>query len=350
MRTMRILATGFLTRQHTSRRQRDEKKSSTARDYTCTEDMFFDALERLGHDVDYRLPTFEETDLASRYDLAFVGLAGAHQTATFGKRFKVVAAMAQLPCVFYVSDWQLSHLSSMLKSGMTSFFSTTMMDDEAYGVNNDRIVNIINRMRFSINTLVIPTHAWGNAADYRTNHNVWMTRPLGWDPTPLALEAFHSQLNADRPSMNMRNRRWVLASLLPFGDRLKKMRLKWPVIGAWSKGHEYIPEKTLVDEWMSTNVGVIAPSRWSGCKMAGWWRLRSFLSMAARAVILADHREMSGVDLSAFPDATAIERMSAAEHEDLVLRQRTQILSKAPSMDECLHQLQSYLETAQVRV
>jgi hypothetical protein len=205
-------------------------------------------------------------------------------------------------------------------------------------------------MRFKINTLVIPTHAWGRASDYRANHNEWMTRPLGWDPTPIALEMFREEMNAERPPMTMRNRRWVLASLLPFASRLEKMPLKWPVIGAWSKEHTYIPEKTLVDEWMSTNVGVIAPSRWSGCKMAGWWRLRSFLSMSARAVILADHREMAGVDLGAFPTAPQIERMSAAQHEDLVVQQKAQILSKAPSMDECLAQLQEYLETAQVRV
>jgi hypothetical protein len=340
---MRILATGFLARQYS-------RVLGRSQDYTSTEDMFFRALDKLGHQVDYRLPDFSEQDLAEKYDIALMGLGSPQMRVTFGKRFKAVSVMAQLPCVFYMSDWQVSYVGVMLNSSNTNFFSTVLADHESYAVMNDEIMRVISSLRSRLTTCVVPVHSWGKPDDFRVNHCMHMRNMLGWDPTPLALELFKTEFDTPRPPMRERHRRWVLASLLPYGKHLKQMSNKWPIVGSWSRAHGYIPERTLLNEWMTSSCGTIAPSRWSNCKITGWWRLRTFLALAARCAIQADQREMFGLDTAAFPEVQQMERMTDSELEHLVDKQRTQILQHAPSMDECLGRLQYLLENAQVRV
>jgi hypothetical protein len=342
---MKILMTGFTPRAVGSSRLLYTYMSNTS--------VIQKGLIASGHEVDRRVVSLDETDLATRYDVAFIGVA-VPQSLSSRFWFSALWAAEQFGpgrTRFFVDDWLLFQFKNQLESGLRNpvgrFYALQQRwcyeQAKAYTPTWCKWCRFLAYESYK---LLIPAFPWVNMPRLLSNS----TNVTGviFDPTPMAFidpEILYGEtvpVKLPEIAPEQRQRVWILAAFRDITWWLERTKFNWPVIKYGNKrlDEEILTERQLLNSY-ARHWGIIA-APYPAVDGAGGWRARYVHAALTNSILSlspADGKVAGGpYDIH----QNTVERMSTEELIALALAQREYLQKNTWSLDELIQKLDAY--------
>lgn len=319
--------------------------------YLSNAELLVEALQRGGHEVEFRDPVIGEP--LDGFDVALIGMAPFLST-TSDRLFlalDVIERAAREGCrlAMYVDDWNFTRLTSQLqtvvkydgKHLVRPFFASRKAFE--WGCERRELMTAVCRGLHEKTwpVTVIPAFTWGNHEKLVEKLDVASVEFV--DPSAVA-ELRYQPLHAD-PSE--RTRQWVLGVLQNERTWLEKQGTTWPVNylgGRASKADGKLPERELIQLY-AESWGVLSPPH-TRVVDTGWWRYRFIGASVAGAVMVADKREVADLGEPYQLTVAEVEAASQGRLEAMAADQRAALLARQPSLEDVVNQMTRAVEAA----
>lgn len=299
------------------------------------------------------------------YDVIMCGLY-VTSAMTSRHKFKLFeflhrAFNAGTKVVFYVDDWHLSQIFSGLRRNTTAFRGTfakhtALVKDGGlwFGGDEEERMNVIaneqviwdTRLRIGCyselpagSQLLVQFFPWGDHSKLSKVIKWPASSIIPWNP-----DAFLSNEASDVKPWEERERAWVVSTpYQQFDQWVQRQQLEWPVINTGRKGgYKERTEPDLFKNVYARYTGVV--SHPYPANLIGMWRNRFLFGLSAGAVIYADPREVSELDVS-FDQALIKRRQSASDQAlyELAYEQRYSFLQKQKPLEYELAKIEGTL-------
>lgn len=138
----------------------------------------------------------------------------------------------------------------------------------------------------------------------------------------------------------IKERRWLMASLLSKQSWLERQNFGWDVTSYGNKkqGQQRIDEVELCQVYINS-WGVVSPPH--GIHGSGWWRIRYLLAAMAGCIVIGDPRETNLFGHDYTVTAKHVEGLSTPELGQLAELQRTRFFEQTPPLDELRRKIES---------
>lgn len=321
--------------------------------YLSNAELLVEALERGGHEVEFRDPIIGEP--LNRFDVAMIGLAPFLST-TSDRLFlalDVIERAAREGCrlVFYVDDWNFTRLTSQLQTVVKydgkHLVRPFFVSRKAYEWGCERqelMTDVCRGMHVrSWPTTIIPAFSWGNHD--KLIAKLTLDRVEFVDPSSVA-ELRYQPVHAEPED---RCRQWVMGVLQNEKTWLGKQNPSWPVHyvgGRASKAETKLLEKDLIQLY-AESWGVLSPPH-TRVVDTGWWRYRFVGASVTGAVMVADKREVADLGEPYLVSVDEVEAASQGLLERMATAQREALLSFQPSLGDVVEQMSRVVEEATI--
>lgn len=330
-------------------------------DYVALSDIFERALRDLGHEVDRRPVSTDESDTLDEYDRALVLVNWVSSLSSMHDH-EAGLALDRLGdrAILYVDDWRTQSLADDIdhhvlrdvgwdnhvfrfrkKEYAALTFGQTERIRAAY-------LSLIDET-YPVRPMIGPFHPWGDPSKHLEVSKVPLNvRLLPIDPSPMVHIPFETFLKFRR----FRRRQWVLATLQNHDRWLKKLDLGWPLVqyGGVKKGgggiraggpDRVVPERDVVQAYADNGGMLVAPYANEG---SGWWRPRYTFALETNTPIYVGSRVDAELIGPSFTNEVAdIEAATDDELDALAARQAAQWRSHEGGPEDFLDLLQEYV-------
>jgi hypothetical protein len=279
---MKILVTGYTTRQFNSKRIHN--------DYITFSYVLVDILKEMGHDVYHKSIEIKEK-VSYEYNYAFCGVAPL-SSMTSGKVPETHYVMDSLPgrhCL-YADDWSFCGYGKSIRYALKDWpryidykkfpYDISML--EATKDSLDKIIYIDNPGNNS--PVLAPMFPWGDH-EFLMRDNYCATLHT-IDPSP-----WIKYPSITIPPFSEKKKQWVMAALSDHSSWVKKQGFTLPVLTVGNKrmGDGIVLTEDDTIKLFSQSFGVLAcgyPSAGSG-----WWRSRFLNAAWAETLVYADPKD-----------------------------------------------------------
>lgn len=267
--------------------------------------------EHLGYDTDIRVMLADNVDDdLKEADLLVMGIS---PIISIGSRYLYGALDAigkarqySVPMIWYISDWQVSLLTSSVRTIMngpwrlTKAFMQHRTDFEWANHHEEQLLKVVQAMNdYPWPDMMIPSHPWRNDMPL-ISKKIPSRRLHYFDPTSSTsgLWAPHAEL----ATKESRQREWVLAALGDYSRWMDEQHLTWPVryFGGKTRTEEdengkkgFTPrvQESEVHKNYAETWGGLAPAH--ALASCGWWRSRYDFILKNGGILYGDPGEMA---------------------------------------------------------
>lgn len=301
--------------------------------------MIANELIAQGHTVDWRWITLGE-DLPAKYDAAIVCAAPITSlNSRKGALGTLWALQSELPTAVFFDDWQFGATINTMRQFYKTFEKRLYKvmggapfycDPKRYPV--DEVRRYESALRAAAELFndrpwperwhpLVPTFAWGDRSVVAQKMKLPSVDFV--DPTPGVLPQVTLP---DRPYV--KERRWLLASLMPHEDWVEKQGFSWPVdlIGGKNRGQERLKTESDVVQRVAEHWGVLSPKY--DHAGSGWFRARFLYAAWVGSVVFGDARETAPL-FGYHAPVSVVESADSGELVQLAARQRELLLGAA---------------------
>jgi hypothetical protein len=175
--------------------------------------------------------------------------------------------------------------------------------------------------------LLIPAYDGGNFEELGLKAN----EIVNWDPSPYTDTYLQSPeaglFDSQPPPIEIKEKAWILASLVSKQSWLKKQTFSWPIktFGNVKEKQPRLKEHELYQEYRKV-WGIISPPHYHTMKGSGWWRVRYKMAYDAKSIILAHPEEAKVLGINI--DHNIIEKGSNWELNEIISSQNEILKNK----------------------
>ena len=253
------------------------------------------------------------------------------------------ALRRDIPLVLYLTDWAFAKASnefkSIAKAGEEYFFKEIggkpqyNEDPAKLRKAASDLLDVCrqygdpNSLLWERAQVLVPRYT--NLGDIKIVENLLLTKKkvLTFDPTPIFVDYLNMDpISYSIPSIEHREKRWILPSLLKDDTWVEKQHLKWPVERFGPKGFEVLPTEWDIQQEYVRSIGAICPPYYH--EGSGWWRSRWIHAARARTILLCGSKDARMVGPAYAFAGTDYEAMTTRQLLHVANNQHEAILDK----------------------
>lgn len=301
--------------------------------YVTVSSMIAQALRDAGHEVDHRLPLWDE-DL-SKYDVLVLGM-----TPPFSIASRMIypalhlfkqAVQGGFPIVCFIDDpnyFQYKNQYRSIDRGIQRIFRLGMYDHRPYFQQaneiRDEYNEIVNWLGYKTWPAVVwPVYDWGDRSKLPEIDTI---KRFYSDPSPYVPDY---PINVSE----QRERSWVIGGIVDVREWVEKQQASWPIELYGNAKYNLKPllEADLVQRFAETTGVLCQPRRHTNG--TGWWRSRFLYAAKARSVLVADPADVACLGEPYSYGVGDVESMSTSDVAALAERQAELMLGLVWSKD-----------------
>lgn len=305
--------------------------------YAVPNQVIVDTMAEAGWDVDRR--TVIPGEDLSGYDKVVVYLINP-VALTAQSMYGALWALGTRPdALVAIDDWQsrqiLSGFRTAVKDDCKRLLKPLLPRKHREALNDPAVLAVVKEMA---NKLAQPEldreglwHAFGSGSPLKMPF--YKLRKIhNYDPSSYFALQYEAAVPAFKQPLPLKQRRWLMASLLSKQSWLDRQTFGWEVTSYGNKkqGQPRVDEVELCHVYLSS-WGVISPPH--GLHGSGWWRIRYLLAAMAGCIVVGDPRETNlfGHDYTVM--AKHVEEMTEEELRFTADLQRQRYFEQTPSID-----------------
>lgn len=311
--------------------------------------LYAEMIEAAGHQVEHRATTPDE-DLTS-YDVILVGLvppgsiAARHIYPVMDVIHRAESSGAKL--MYYVDDWQFYKIHGQAKvkhKNPAGMYNSLKGRTHRPWAETDE-----GRRRCAASIEKLAVHEWDEVwavaypwGDHSKIEHMPSRHVFYLDPSALCWD----RLQAMVKPVEIRERRWVLASLANHQNWISRQQFNWPVelIGPKQTGAERTLKEPEIVQLVAESRGTLCPPyNHSG---SGWWRIRFMYTTVAGAVSVVDPGDAARLGEAYQVPVHEIEAMTDAQLDELARAQYETLRARTWSREQLVTYVDQILRYA----